>query len=96
MRLFEWLKAPLGKSCCFCGLSDGNLQYVVSYFSYSTYHYFFHEICLKKVLGKPGQYGHRAVDIALDIEQCITRRKKNEIARHEAAHKALGRLEGDV
>ena len=93
MGFFQWLTTPIQKNCRFCGLGNGDLQYVISYFSYSTKHYFFHESCLKKVLGQPEQYGHRAVDVALDIEQCITQQRKDEANRRSRAHEAFNRLE---
>jgi hypothetical protein len=61
----------LGKiKCCFCGNVDGEITSVPKYGIYEEvgHRTFFHDECLEAIQLEPEKYGHKIVDIAIDIQ----------------------------
>jgi len=65
-RFFHWLL----RRCYLCG-KRGNVLTVKRTNSYYADIYRYHFECLARVLDHPDKYGHRKVDLALDIMDCI-------------------------
>lgn len=68
--------------CCFCKSIFGVLASVHGYGIYGTelgHRVFYHEECLQHVIENPEQYGHRNIDMAIDI----TDKKKQNIKHNE-------------
>ena len=64
------------KKCQLCGGHrnhlDAELNKTRRYNSYEWKTYHWHNACLRVVLDDPETYGHRIVDLALDIADCVT------------------------
>ena len=70
-RKFGKMAIILGKiKCCFCGKKHGLLYSVYGsgiYFSDIGKRYFYHPECLELVQLSPEKFGHRIMDLAVDI-----------------------------
>ena len=87
--MINWL---VGTPCCFCGLRDGT-QTVVKRWAYSTIRHTFHEQCRQRVLGNPEKYGNGVVDIALEIDECLSYEKRRREERLDGQHRVYEKTE---
>jgi hypothetical protein len=56
-------------------------------------HYYYHSDCLKSVMDNPRAYGHRAVDIALDIIDCLETKVTQEARFNAEFQESITRLQ---
>ena len=84
--------------CRFCGRKDGVLLTARKVWSYGHIVHRYHEPCYLDVLRHPTFHGHKKVDYALEIDECIAyanaehkRRVKACAERMAALNEALDR-----
>ena len=78
--LFENIKTGLSKSKCpLCNKRRhwDELKTVKRHNSYYGKTYRYHYSCLRDVLNNPERHGHRIVDLALDITDCLSSAVEN-------------------
>lgn len=87
----------ISRKCIFCGDRAG-VKYVPSFGIYGGHvaGNWYHDLCLKAVLGDPEKYGHNKVDMALAIVERLERveeeLKEEELGRERKAKKSAEAL----
>ena len=75
---------PFKRKCAFCRNTEKGIDpllQVVKYYEYGNTYYNYHHSCYMDALCNPEKHGHKAVDVAMEIEYCLSSERRQAEAR---------------
>jgi hypothetical protein len=84
----------LSKKCIFCKKREDAI-YTPSYGIYgeATSGHWYHKECIRKICTNPEKHGHKKVDLALSIIECIEYWKRKDAEKIEKFNDACEKLQ---